>query len=261
MYKPLISSKLEALTRHVMCHYLARRLNLVILTEYPKSGGSWLARMLADYLDIPFPQNRIPSLTSSVMQGHYRYDPRLGNVFALFRDGRDVMISFYYYSFFENELYNSRLVAISRRNCPFTDYHDIGENLPAFIEYKFTRSEHPPFTWSTFANEWLDAAVPYVRYEDLLADTPGTLGVAVKHFIDGDADVDRLAEIAARYSFKNQTGRAPGEENTKSFRRKGIAGDWQNHFSREAREVFDHYGGDALIRLGYENDHAWVNRP
>ncbi len=42
--------------------------------------------------------------------------------------------------------------------------------------------------------------------------------------------------------------------------RKGQAGDWRNHFTREAAEIFDRYCGDMLISTGYEPDHEWVRR-
>ena len=40
--------------------------------------------------------------------------------------------------------------------------------------------------------------------------------------------------------------------------RKGIVGDWKNYFNKEAREIFNHYAGDQLIKLGYEKDRSWV---
>ncbi len=55
-----------------------------------------------------------------------------------------------------------------------------------------------------------------------------------------------------------QSGRFPGQENKKSFMRKGLVGDWHNYFTQEARELFAHYAGDELILLGYEQDQTWV---
>jgi len=69
--------------------------------------------------------------------------------------------------------------------------------------------------------------------------------------------IEELKEIVTKYSFKNQTKREPGQEDKKSFLRKGIAGDWKNHFSKEACQVFDHYAGKELILLDYEKDHNW----
>ena len=76
--------------------------------------------------------------------------------------------------------------------------------------------------------------------------------------INGIPDGDRLKRICQKYLFKYQSRRNPGQEDRTSFLRKGIAGDWKNYFGREAREVFHHYAGNQLIRLGYERDDSWV---
>ncbi len=38
-----------------------------------------------------------------------------------------------------------------------------------------------------------------------------------------------------------------------------VSGDWTNHFSKKAVEIFDHYAGDTLIDLGYEKNREWIN--
>ena len=56
------------------------------------------------------------------------------------------------------------------------------------------------------------------------------------------------------------TGRRPGEEARGEFARKGVSGDWENHFTRAAAEVFDSYAGNALVELGYEQNSSWVEK-
>ena len=68
---------------------------------------------------------------------------------------------------------------------------------------------------------------------------------------------ERVSEIVRKYSFKNMSKREQGDENTSSFLRKGIAGDWKNKFSQEACSVFDKYGGEMLVKLQYERDQKW----
>ena len=61
--------------------------------------------------------------------------------------------------------------------------------------------------------------------------------------------------------FETQTrGRARGVEDTTSHYRKGIAGDWLNHFKREHAEAFNGRFGDLLVRLGYEDSAEWFDR-
>ncbi|HYZ05733.1 MAG TPA: sulfotransferase domain-containing protein, partial [Rubrobacter sp.] len=52
-------------------------------------------------------------------------------------------------------------------------------------------------------------------------------------------------------------GRTQGEEASSSFYRKGIAGDWKNHFTEKDRRVFKEEAGELLIQLGYEEDLDW----
>ena len=52
-------------------------------------------------------------------------------------------------------------------------------------------------------------------------------------------------------------GRSRGTEDQDSHYRKGVAGDWVNHFTDSVKDEFKKKYGDLLIRLGYENDHNW----
>jgi hypothetical protein len=52
-------------------------------------------------------------------------------------------------------------------------------------------------------------------------------------------------------------GRRAGEENTQSHYRKGIAGDWVNHFTPAHVEAFKDRFGDLVEQLGYAADATW----
>jgi len=190
-------TKFEGVVRLGMCYALSSFLPLYIVNEYPKSGGTWVCQMLSDYLAIPFPRNQFPKFQSSIMHGHYLYIPRMKNVYIVMRDGRDIMVSYYYQSLF--------------------------------------------------------------KHENLLTDTINVLGQAIHKVCNVQPDENRLREISEKYSFKNQSGRNPGDENELSFLRKGIAGDWKNYFSKEAGQVFNKFAGNELIKLGYEIDDSWID--
>ena len=257
--KKWLGAKLESVVRLGMCYSFSSCLPLYIVNEYPKSGGTWVSQMLSDYLDLPFSRNQFPKFQSSILHGHYLYFPTLKNVFIVMRDGRDIMVSYYYQSLFKHERFNDRLVEITRRDLDFNKYSDIKNNMPKFIEYKFSNKKHPRFTWSEFVNSWIDKNAPIIAYEDLLVDPIKVLGEAIQKVCNVQPDEDRLRKISEKYSFKNQTGRNPGDENKLSFLRKGIAGDWRNYFSNEAGQVFNEFAGKELIKLGYEIDDSWID--
>jgi hypothetical protein len=242
-----------------MCYSLSSSLPIYIVNEYPKSGGTWVCQILSDYLDLPFPRNQFPKIQSSIIHGHYLYFPTLKNIFIVIRDGRDVMVSYYYQSLFKHDRFNDRLVELTRRDLTFRDYYDIRKNMPKFVEYKFSNKKYPKFTWSEFVNSWIDKKVSIIAYEDLLRDPMKVLGKAINKVCNVQPDLDRLRDISEKYSFKNQTGRNPGEEDKFSFLRKGIAGDWKNIFSKEANQVFNKFAGKELIKLGYEKDDSWID--
>jgi hypothetical protein len=97
-----------------------------------------------------------------------------------------------------------------------------------------------------------------VSFEGLL-DNP--VEEMVKALTDAGAEPDReMVELAVRrHDFSRSAGRRTGEEDRGSFRRKGASGDWRNHFTREAGEVFDSYAGDALVDFGYADDRTWFH--
>lgn len=256
---PVLRYTIEGALRYGMVHLLSGVLPLYIVNEYPKSGATWLSQMLAAALGVPFPRHRFPALRSSIMQGHYLDGWGMRNVVVVWRDGRDVMVSFYHFCLFRLPYGNAELVDEVRRDLPFADYDDVRRNLPAFIEYAFTRHQHPRFSWSQFVRCWLDApGVVQTRYEALRDDPERELRRVVAALSGRELAPARAKAIVEQFSFEQQSGRKAGVEDRHSFFRKGLVGDWKNHFSKEARAVFDHYAGAELIALGYERDRAWV---
>lgn len=257
-----MSIKIDALKRYVMINSLASVLPLYIVTEFPKSGGSWIAQMLAEGLDIPFPRNQAPKLESCVMHGHNLYSPFMKNVVCVHRDGRDIVTSAYFHMLFENDKNSPLLVKTTRVGVDFDDYDNVQENLPAFIHYLVKSREKAKspgkFTWGQFVESWRSKNAIFVRYEDMIDDCVGELDRIFKA-LGKTIQAQELDSIASKYSFKNQTNRQAGEENTRSFLRKGQPGDWKEKFTPESARVFDSYFGKHLIELGYEKDRSWVN--
>jgi hypothetical protein len=231
----------------------------LLVSEYPKSGGSWIASMVGDGLDLPFPRNRMPTVRRCILHGHLLPGPRRPRTLVVWRDGRDVIVSWYFHCLFMNERENHDLVRETRRVFPVVDPEDVRANLPRFIEFAFDRQPHPGFSWSAFVSAWADAPQAlHTSYEAMRADPEAELGRVLDE-LGARVDRRRVADIVERHSFARVAGRAAGTEARDSFLRKGVVGDWMNHFSAEARRVFDDRAGDALIRLGYESDRAWAD--
>jgi hypothetical protein len=232
--------------------------------EFPKSGGSWLADMLADYFGLERPvQPRFPVLRPVVFHAHWSYTPRLAPVAYLVRDGRDAAISAYFRLLWElrnppypqtRDYLSSRVPVLLR-----SDADDVRAHLPQFLREYAAAPVGTRLSWSDHVNEWRNrGGVSLVRYEDLVSDTAGILTKLIASVSQSDRiDAPRLARAIEQNSFQRRSGRPRGVEDRTSFLRRGVAGDWKNHCSREAGRMFDELSGETLVALGYESRRDW----
>jgi len=259
--------RLDALARYKAWRFSGARSPYLFVTEYPKSGGTWFCQMLAACLDIPFPRHEsIPWFRRrpAVLHGHFDWKPWLPRTFCVLRDGRDVAVSAYHYLVFH--LQNTPVGRRARACLSPANPEDLRTNLPDFIDYLFRecpvggkwltwRGVH----WGRFVESFVGRRACIVKYEDLLSDGAATLDACLRDALRVHAERDHLQQVVDRFSFARLTGRKPGEEDRHSFLRKGIAGAWRDHFSLEARRVFQRHAGEALILTGYEQDDSWVS--
>jgi hypothetical protein len=96
-----------------------------------------------------------------------------------------------------------------------------------------------------------------VRYEDLL-ERPHEEVARLAGFLGADTREKAVQQAVRSASFERLSkGRERGREDTSSFYRKGVAGDWANYFTERDKEIYKEEGGELLIRLGYERDPDW----
>lgn len=260
-FKEVFRVRLVAAMLWSMWYIFKQRIGHVLVAEYPKSGASWFCKMLSEATGLPNPSSyQIPKFEPSILHAVNFYNQRFGKTICVIRDGRDVMVSAYYFLLFKNDKNFTWGVERYRNMVPFDDYDNIQKNLPAFIHFMFKEYtvRNQLTTWKNFNLTYVDNHnVLLVKYEDMLKDAANELARALE-FLDFPAKSRNfLQNIEQKYSFENMAKRKPGEENTRKYMRKGIAGDWKNKFTREASEVFDHYAGDLLIQLGYEKNRNW----
>lgn len=232
-----------------------------VVNEFPKSGGTWLTQMMSDAMELPFHRNDFVKLERSVVHGHYLLPYGLRNVIVLWRDPRDVIVSFYHHCYFVSDYAdvmfgNRQLVSLMKERCPFADYDDVRANLPAFIRFISTTPVAPRYSWVRFAQTWANRpGTIQTSYEALRADTPGELARIVKAVNGQDLSPVRAAEVAEAHSFaraKAAAERNKTQSTEKSFVREGSVGGWRTQFSDEALGELAKFGYDeAIRRLGY----------
>jgi len=162
------------------------------------------------------------------------YVPYIKSVFpkskllAIYRDGRDVTVS---EKFMKNNLTGETW-----------SFHDSVQTWRSQIELQMKyEKEYNIFTCS---------------YESLLQD--GKIVMCnILNFLDIPTDDTVIDNMLYKSSFQYITGRNAGDENQKSFYRKGISGDWKSYFTEDHKKIFKDIAGDLLIKLGYEKDYHW----
>ena len=237
---------------------------LVFVVGYPKSGTTWATALVADVLQMPWPKlSLMPIGCEAVVHGHERVWESYPNGIYVLRDGRDVLVSKYFYlSAPIPEGDHPSMTARQRRNFPgLVNKVNVRENLAAFVERQMCQPVSSLVNWGKHVRSYFEVKNPNIvlwRYEDQLRDGEATLACTIRQLTGQNPDPQRVRDTVRKFSFRRQAGREPGQEDRSSFLRKGQAGDWVNYFSREAAEIFDRYCGDMLIAAGYEHDHSWV---
>ncbi len=151
------------------------------------------------------------------------------------RDGRDCYVSLWFHLYPEREplAAENRADFVSRIQGHATTWRD------TMAKFQRDASEHPGRHFA-------------IRYESLLDDAEGEMTRLFEWF-GCDASQATVAEVVARNAFAILSGgRSPGEADAKSFLRKGIAGDWKNHFDDECDRLYREVAGEALAAAGYE---------
>lgn len=238
----------------------------LFITAMPKSGSTWLAKMVAS---IPGYRQWIPTYiteTDHTLRPDSLRRPPLGYTVTklhckptpehidllnglqrpyviLFRDLRDAAVSGYFY-----------LHGVNRHESA-EPYRVLGveEGVARWIDEKLAQR----IEW---IDGWLRGHDPkwglVVRYESLLRD-PLNAFHGICDYYEINLSTVQMRRIVERHTFRKATGRTPGTQDASSFNRKGIAGDWVNHFTPALRERFKAVAGDALVRLGIERSNDW----
>jgi hypothetical protein len=94
-----------------------------------------------------------------------------------------------------------------------------------------------------------------LSYEDLLERPEANLK-AVFEFLGARAEDSIVRRCVEENRFEKVAGRPRGHENSRSFMRKGVAGDWRKVFTERDRRVYEKIAKDALLEMGYPLDGA-----
>jgi lipopolysaccharide transport system ATP-binding protein len=238
---------------------------LLCVTHY-KAGSSWiyviLRRCVKDrvvqpqpavehFLGAPVRQGKVyPRLYVTREQFEGVELPSRWHRFVVIRDLRDTLVSLYFsYKF-------------SHRRDHLPDallyFCELLQTVDAETGLRATMEQWLPTTAVEIQRSWLEAGERLIRYEDLLERDVEILEPLLIDQCELPIAPERLRAAIERTRFDRLTGgRGRGQEDVTSHQRKGIAGDWRNHFSDKLKSEFKERWGDLLIATGYERDLDW----
>ena len=169
--------------------------------------------------------------------------------FHIVRDPRDVVVSTYYSHLYSHPLFEgleqqrAKLKSVSKDEGLMLVLENRRHQFRTMLEWDYNR---PNVLELRMENVTSDAAAEIPRILEFLG-----LGPA-----DGITPT-LLREIVAGHDFSVLARRNPGEEDVTSHYRKGVKGDWMNHFGPGHVAYFKEHYGDLLKKLRYENDDNW----
>lgn len=172
--------------------------------------------------------------------------PDAYKTFFVLRDPRDIVVSWYYSAKFSHKPVDP--IPELRRNLEALDLQDglkyIIDAWDAFGLFEAQRS------WMSRPVD--EARVQVFRYEDFAADNLQFLKELLD-YLEIKIPEREFDVLYGRHKFSQLAkGRRQGVEDPQSHFRKGVSGDWENHFDDSVMTHFRDVTGDLLEVLGYE---------
>lgn len=235
-----------------------------------KAGSQWvrgvLQRLAPDRIVVSKPAMANIVSSEIVRQGvhtpvylpKYLFDERVPaaedhRFFVVIRDLRDAAVSWYFSIKHSHQPINLKaaddLMEGYRRR--FNEL-SVENGLCLVIEERLSAFANIQQTWLRQPEH----SRLMVRYEDLIADEHGQFN-RIFDYAGLEPDPEKRRAAIEAESFHKRTGRKPGEEQIDAHHRKGVAGDWQNHFTDRVKDAFKEKFGQVLIDTGYEADLSW----
>ena len=229
-------------------------------------------------------KNQVQFLTYG--NANYEYVQQLNSLrgFHVVRDPRDVLVSAYFSHLYSHplenwpELKNHReklqllpkdegLLCDMAFNQPFLDdMFSWDYQAPNIIQIRMENLVSKPFEYFSNIYKYMGLMVASpVDYLELLGYkiVRRTHRVANRsiNLTNRKLSSTNLRSFLDEMDFKKASGgREIGQENKHNHYRRGLPGDWKNHFKMIHIQYFvDHYN-PVLFKLGYENDPGWADQ-
>lgn len=230
-----------------------------------KAGSQWVSKILSELV----PERIVPAkmyaqnflheplidgaiyTTMYVTKGEFKSValPENYRKFIVIRDLRDTLVSGYFSLRYSHPAVDAQLVRWRNLLSAMT----VEEGLMMLMDEWLPAS-------AKIQQSWLASGEKIIHYEDMLVDASGILEDVLIRHCGLEISSDRLRQVVSSNQFESLTGgRRPGEEDLSAHQRKGISGDWNNHFTPAVHDRFNHLYGNLLAHsLKRGSDHSKV---
>lgn len=254
----LYSKRAVSRINDLITRFACGSLGLVHVNEYPKCGGTWIARLIRSYYGVSRKYG-VDNIVrpNSVIQKHTLYTPHYKKPVIVARDPRDVWVSYFFYEIYHHQG-TTREVVLNGFNQKAPEE----ANLVTYIKEKSEYPENfdPGYSYAKFVDSWIDKPqVHLVRYEDVHADAEATLKGIMEYLGETNIDDEKIRLAVKENTFEKITGRQSGTQDKFSHKRKGVVGDWKNIFNKDSCKIVYETQQELLEKLGYESNGSWVN--
>ncbi|MCE9567925.1 MAG: hypothetical protein K8U57_38485 [Planctomycetes bacterium] len=227
-----------------------------------KAGSQWINRLLhalvpdrvvdpevfnKHYLNKPIIPGKVyPTLYLTREQFESVERPENSRHFVMIRDLRDTLVSLYFSRRNSHEIMHQGM----RDQRRILSDVSPEEGLLYLAESELGRVAQ--VQWS-----WLAAGDDLIKYEDMLEHDEEILADVLLRRCRIGVDPWHFRETVLAHRFETFAGRQRGVEDVNAHERKGIAGDWRNHFTGRVIDDFKKRYGSLLIATGYEKNFGW----
>lgn len=168
--------------------------------------------------------------------------PKNSRRFVIVRDLRDTLVSGYFSIRYSHPLLDGTLALWRAKLNTLT----VEEGLLFLMDEWLPKS-------ANIQSSWVNSEEQIIRYEDLLSQDLTILESLLIDHCGLNISTENIKCVVEKNRFKRlSAGRKNGEEDLLSHRRKGVAGDWKNHFTSLVTERFESRYGKLLTTMGYE---------
>jgi hypothetical protein len=245
----------------------------VIIAGYPKSGTTWLSRLVAELIVCPLKgdwgfENLTPPYSEGLgriseyqcFKSHHSFEElskvselSIHKIIYIVRDPRDVVISgVHYFQFFPSFLNFLKIDPVRRFFYRFTSNKEKKKQMiKAVLNGDETINQWLRSSWRSHYESYQKDNVLLVKYEDLLK-TPYRECNRINNFIGVPVKKDHIAECIHVQSFQNRKNEKMSM-NQGRFRillRKGSSGYWKEEFSDLEVDLFKNAFKD--LKMPYE---------